>query len=112
MIDYLESLFVQNREEEPEAGEGEARASPLSQEPEWRKVAHPEEETVKEMRLPDVGEQEVDFRRLTRPGEERPVEGARDGVELRRAEPARESERMERRLRRESRRYDCGFYRY
>jgi len=109
MIDYLEGLFSIPQQDKEQTRQVRA-ALPAGEEPQWRRLPRVEEEGVKEMGLPRVDEEAVQLRTLTRPGEERPEEGRRERVSLRRVQVNGESEALERRLRRESRRYDCGFY--
>jgi len=109
MIDYLEGLFSIPRQDREQARQVRA-ALPEGEEPQWGRLPRAEEEAVAEMVLPRMGEEEIQLRTLTRPGEERPEEGRGERVSLRRVQVNGESEGLERRLRRESRRYDCGFY--
>lgn len=110
MTDYLEGLFAGPREErgeEPEVLRGRGLSA---EEPVWVGNVRLAGEVVKEMGLPERREPEVEFRFLTRPEGEDVREEKRTAVSLRGPLWEREGERWEKKLRRESRRYDGGFY--
>ena len=86
MTDYLEQMFAVSGERAEEAVQEMGR-----------RVLSPEEPVV---------------RRFSGLAQEPVQEGSREWLSLRRPSHEREGEGLERRLRRESRRYDSGFYQY
>ena len=116
MTDYLEMLFVPRGEFE-QGGEGlpALRALREEHEPEQLpKAVIAREETAAETSPKPERDVEVFFRPLSRPGEEVPLEGEKEPgfSRMRPPDGQRGAEELERKLRRDSRRYDSGFYRY
>ena len=116
MTDYLERLFL--TEEKNVSGE-EVVAVPAASGAEGetaqlRRPDIPASEPVEEMSTNPDRDVEVPARAGMRLGEEPPFEGEeKPGFTSRRPmDVERAGEELERRLRRDSRRYDSGFYRY
>lgn len=116
MIDYLEMLFLP--EEAKQMGGEEIPALPgqkVEHEPvDFRTVSLPDGEEPKEASTKAAGDVEVLDPGRVRLGSE-PVAEPGEGFSLsvsRMREQANGEEKLERRLRRDSRRYDSGFYRY
>ena len=116
MTDYLEMLFLPRAELEQGGEEIPAlRGLREEHEPEqMRKAVLTQEQSGAEASTKPVRDVEVFFRPVTRPGEETPIEeGERPGFSrMLRPRVEDSSEELERKLRRDSRRYDSGFYRY
>ena len=116
MIDYLELLFLPKEAKQTGGEEIPARSGQkVEHEPvEFRTVSLPEGEEPGEMSTKTVGDVEgFDLGRV-RLGSE-PVAETGEGFSLsvsRMREQPNGAEELERRLRRDSRRYDSGFYRY
>jgi len=135
MIDYLERLFVSERPDEGEKPELSFQFSPLKEEP-VEEMSYPVFGQETETERGGVEERTAEFwqaegirrveralsepyatpRRLdsTRPEEvwEEPAPGIRERMALSRPKPVQEQDELERRLRRDSRRYDSGFFWY
>ena len=116
MIDYLEMLFLP--EEAKQMGGEEIPALPgqkVEHEPvEFRTVSLPDGEEPKEASTKAAGAVEVLDPGRVRLGSESVAETG-EGFSLsvsRMREQPNGAEKLERRLRRDSRRYDSGFYRY
>ena len=116
MTDYLEMLFAPRGEFE-QGGEDIPALGALREEHEpeqlHRAVMTREENAAKTPPKP-AGDVEVFFRPLSRPGEEPPLEEDKQSgfPRLRPPDGYSGAEELERKLRRDSRRYDSGFYRY
>ena len=116
MTDDLEMLFAPRGEFE-QGGEGlpALRALREEHEPEQLpKAVIAREETAAETSPKPERDVEVFFRPLSRPGEEPPFEAEKqpEAFRMLRPDEQRGAEELERKLRRDSRRYDSGFYRY
>lgn len=141
MIDYLERLFAPEEPGEGEEPERSVRFSPLEGE-RVEEMAYPmlapepeaerggmEEKTAEFWQTEGrrrveraLSESPAPLRRLDSTGPEpmsgaaavweEPVPGNRESMALSRPEPRREQDELERRLRRDSRRYDSGFFWY
>lgn len=116
MTDYLEMLFAP-REEFGQGGEDIPALRALREEHEPKqlpKAVMAREEPEAEPSPNLTRDVEVFFKPLLRPGEETPLEGEKESVFFRMRPPdgQRGAEELERKLRRDSRRYDSGFYRY
>ena len=116
MTDYLERLFLPEGEK---MAAGEEISLPAAvrvdaEAAEFRTLVIPEGEQAEEMSTNPSRDVDVFSGRTVRPGEEVPGEPVLRGEVSHR--PSRIGERveedLERRLRRDSRRYDSGFYRY
>lgn len=116
MIDYLELLFLPKEAKQTGGEEIPARSGQkVEHEPvEFRTVSLPEGEEPKEASTKAAGDVEVLDPGRVRLGSE-PVAETGEGFSLsvsRMREQPNGVEELERRLRRDSRRYDSGFYRY
>ena len=116
MIDYLELLFVPDVKKE-QGGEEFPALSGLKVESEPVEVGRaviPGAEEGEKISTKPAGDVEVFRRELLRLGEETPRDSERTSgfAALRPRNGERAAEELERRLRRDSRRYDSGFYRY
>lgn len=116
MTDYLEMLFAPRGEFEQGGEEIPAlRALREEHEPEQlHKAAIVREESTEEASPKPAGDVEVFFKPLGRPGEEPPIAEEKQPGFPRMGPPdgQRGAVELERKLRRDSRRYDSGFYRY
>ena len=116
MIDYLELLFLPKEAKQTGGEEIPARSGQkVEHEPvEFRTVSLPEGEEPKEASTKAAGAVEVLDPGRVRLGSE-PVAETGEGFSMsvsRMREQPNGAEELERRLRRDSRRYDSGFYRY
>ena len=116
MIDYLELLFLPKEAKQTGGEEIPARSGQkVEHEPvEFRTVSLPEGEEPKEASAKAAGDVEVLDPGRVRLGSE-PVAETGEGFSMsvsRMREQPNGAEELERRLRRDSRRYDSGFYRY
>lgn len=116
MTDYLERLFLT---EEKNVGGEEVVAVPAASGAEGetaqlRRPDIPAAEPVEEMSTNPSWDVEIPARPGVRLGEEPPFEREEDlqFIPHRPMDVERAGEELERRLRRDSRRYDSGFYRY
>ena len=116
MTDYLERIFLV--EEKNVGGGGEDGRTTVAvvegEAAQFRRPEIPAAEPVEEMSTNSGRDVEVPARPLVHPGEEPPFEGEKDPgfIPRRPVDVERAGEELERRLRRDSRRYDSGFYRY
>ena len=116
MTDYLEMLFLPRGDLEQGGEEIPAlRGLREEHEPEqMRKAVLTQDESERETSPKPLRDVEVFFESVTRPGEEPSLEEGERPRFSRMLRPTVEgsAEELERKLRRDSRRYDSGFYRY
>ena len=116
MTDYLERIFLAEEKNVGGGGEAErpAAAGVETETEEFRRPELPAAEPVEEMSTNPSRDVEIPARPGVRLGEEPPFEGEKDPgfIPRRPMDVERAGEELERRLRRDSRRYDSGFYRY
>ena len=116
MTDYLERIFLV--EEKNAGGGGEADRTTVAvvegEAAQFRRPEIPAAEVVEEMSTNPGRDVEFPAPPVVRPGEEPPFEGEKNPgfIPRRPMDVERAGEELERRLRRDSRRFDSGFYRY